>query len=239
MMRRRYRPSTYSIRKSMPEFLPYLVEPMTLADIDQVIEIERVSFPAPWSARTYRYEITENKNSTMLVVRPIAGPSGRITRLARHLGLVQPSPVLGYAGFWLLVDEAHICTIAVHPTWRGRGLGELLIFSLLERGVELGAFTATLEVRVSNQVAQELYRKYLFEIVSRRKRYYSDNNEDAFIMTTPPLETSAFQRHLDRCRAQLHARLQAKGEDLRIQAGSIGTSGQNRGTGAARKHGAG
>jgi ribosomal-protein-alanine N-acetyltransferase len=197
----------------MPEHLPYLVEPMALADVDQVMEIERVSFPAPWSARAYRYEITENAYSTMLVVRQAAARSDRFRRLAhplaRHLGLVKPHPLLGYAGFWLLVDEAHICTIAVHPHWRRRGLGELLLLSLIKRGQDLGAHRATLEVRVSNRVALELYDKYGFDIVSRRKRYYSDNNEDAYIMTTPSFETPDFQANLDRCRTRLHARLQA------------------------------
>jgi len=107
-----------------------------------------------------------------------------------------------------LVDEAHVCTIAVHPNWRGRGLGELLLISLLDRAIELGARVATLEVRVSNQVAQELYNKYIFQIVSRRKRYYSDN-EDAYIMTTPPFDTPEFQMNLSNHRARLYARLQA------------------------------
>ena len=191
----------------MPECLPYTVGPMTLADIDQVMEIERASFPLPWSVRAYRYEIVENQHSTMLVVRPAVGPGGSLARLALHLGLITPRPLLGYAGFWLLVDEAHICTIAVHPEWRGRGLGELLLLSLLDRGMKAGGLRATLEVRVSNRVALALYHKYGFELVSRRKRYYSDNNEDAYIMTTPPFETSEFQANLDSRRNELHARL--------------------------------
>jgi ribosomal-protein-alanine N-acetyltransferase len=194
----------------MPECLPYTVEPMTLADIDQVMEIERASFPLPWSARAYRYEIAENQHSTMLVVRPAVGTGGPFARLALHLGLITPHPLLGYAGFWLLVDEAHIFTIAVHPEWRGQGLGELLLFSLLEHGMKVGGLRATLEVRVSNRVALELYHKYGFELVSRRKRYYSDNNEDAYIMTTPPFETREFQTNLDRRRNELCARLRSK-----------------------------
>jgi ribosomal-protein-alanine N-acetyltransferase len=220
MMHLRYPPSTYSIHKSMPERLPYVVESMTLADVDQVMDIEYLSFSTPWSARAYRYEIAENDHSTMLVVRPRTAPGGRLVQLTRQFGLVKPGPVLGYAGFWLLVDDAHICTIAVHPQWRGQGLGEMLMISLLDRGMELDALRATLEVRVSNRAAQKLYRKYGFEIVSRRKRYYSDNNEDAYIMTTPPFETSAFQMNLNHCRAQLHTRLQSGGEGL-SQADSI------------------
>jgi ribosomal-protein-alanine N-acetyltransferase len=198
----------------MPKRLPYAVEPMTLADIGQVMEIEQLAFPTPWSPRAYRYEITENDYSTMLVVRSRTAPGGRLVRLGWPLGLAKPGPVLGYAGFWLLVEDAHICTIAVHPLWRRQGLGEMLILSLVERAMELDALRATLEVRVSNRAAQALYRKYGFEIVSRRKRYYANNNEDAYIMATPLFETPAFQRDLNRRRAQLYTRLQAGGESL-------------------------
>jgi len=182
---------------------------MTLDDIEQVIEIEGIVFPAPWSARAYRYEITKNEHSTMLVVRETRTAAGPWVHLGRLLGLAASGPLLGYAGFWLLVDEAHICTIAVHPQWQGRGLGELLLVSLLEHGMRLGAGSATLEVRVSNSSARSLYEKYGFEIISRRKGYYTDNNEDAYIMTTPPFETAQFQMNLDFCRQQLYDRLRA------------------------------
>ena len=98
--------------------------------------------------------------------------------------------MLGYAGLWLLIDEAHISTIAVAPEWRGRGLGELLLASLLERAISIGADVATLEVRASNLVAQNLYRKYRFTVVGVRKGYYTDNFEDALVMTTPPCAAS-------------------------------------------------
>jgi ribosomal-protein-alanine N-acetyltransferase len=192
----------------MPERLPFIVEPMTLDDIDQVMEIEQIVFPAPWSARAYQYEITRNDHSTMLVARAAGASKGRLGHLKHRLGLGTPSPVLGYAGLWLLVDETHICTIAVHPRWQGLGLGELLLISLLDESMRLGALCATLEVRVSNNAAQVLYLKYGFEIVSIRKRYYTDNNEDAYIMTTPSFDTAGFQKNLDGRRHQLHARLQ-------------------------------
>jgi ribosomal-protein-alanine N-acetyltransferase len=198
----------------MAKPLPYLVEPMAPADVAQVMEIEQVVFPAPWSARAYHYEITENEFSTMLVLRP----AFRLVpqRLLHRVGLLEPNPVVGYAGFWLLVDEAHICTIAVAPEWQGRGLGELLLISLLDSGQESGAIRATLEVRASNQVAQELYHKYRFRIVGRRRRYYTDNNEDAYIMTTPTFESPEFQQNLDRCRHRLVARLRAEANDTAL-----------------------
>ena len=100
----------------MPEQLPYVVEPMTLDDIAQVMEIEQAVFSAPWSARAYQYEITRNDHSIMLIVRAGGTPKGSLESLRLRLGLVTPLPVLGYAGFWFLVDETHICTIAVHPS---------------------------------------------------------------------------------------------------------------------------
>jgi ribosomal-protein-alanine N-acetyltransferase len=138
--------------------LSYTVEPMRLSDLEQVMQIERLVFSAPWSERAYRYEVTQNEHSTMVVVRPSQHGAGRPMRFLQRLGFVEPCPVLGYAGCWLLVDEIHISTIAVHPEWRGRGLGELLLVSLLDRGIELEARQATLEVRVSNLTAQALYR---------------------------------------------------------------------------------
>ena len=191
----------------MPKPLPYVVEPMRLADINRVLEIEHLSFSAPWSARAYRHEIMQNEHSTMLVVRP--APQQRLApmRWLRFLSSTAPGPVLGYAGFWLLVDDAHIATIAVHPDWRGRGLGELLLLSLLEEAAKRGAARATLEVRVSNTDAQGLYHKYGFRKISRSKRYYADNNEDAYIMATPPFETPGYRNNLRERRAALLARL--------------------------------
>ena len=186
---------------------PYVVEPMTLADLEQVMIIERAAFSAPWSTQAYRYEITKNEYSTMLVVRQAASRQSRSQSMLSLLGLAKPGPVLGYGGFWLLVDEIHISTIAVHANWQGRGLGELLLVSLLDEGIKLGAGNATLEVRVSNLPAQGLYHKHGFAVVSRQNRYYADNNEDAYIMSTPLFETPEFQANLLQHRARLHDRL--------------------------------
>ncbi len=191
----------------MSETAVYVVEPMTLDDLDQVMEIEHLAFPAPWSVRAYRFELTENEQSTMLVVRPAISRPGLLAALAQRLRDSRLPRVLGYGGFWLLVDEAHICTIAVHPEWRGRGLGELLLLSLLQRGQRLGACRATLEVRVSNLSALGLYHKVGFQIVSLQKRYYADNQEDAYIMATPPFNSIEFQELLKRHRVRLATRL--------------------------------
>jgi ribosomal-protein-alanine N-acetyltransferase len=190
----------------MADQLLFVVEPMVVSDLGDVMVIERLSFSFPWSERAYRFEIEQNENSVTLVVRP-AFPLSLWDRIRGRAGV--RSPVLGYGGLWLLVDEAHISTIAVHPQWRSKGLGELVLLSLLEQGSRRGMKNATLEVRVSNEVAQGLYRKLGFEVAGRQKRYYSDNNEDAFIMVTPPFETPGFKENLRRCRAELHARFQA------------------------------
>jgi ribosomal-protein-alanine N-acetyltransferase len=176
---------------------PVVVARMALADIPQVVAIDNLSFALPWSDTSYRYELTQNENSHFFVARathgrahPSAAPAGGWrARLARWLGpgpAAGPNgapPVVGYAGYWFVVDEAHISTIAVHPEWRGLGVGEQLLVSLLSHALDLGAVAATLEVRVSNTPAQNLYRKYGFEPVGRRRRYYRDNGEDALLMT--------------------------------------------------------
>lgn len=193
--------------------LPYVIEPMQLRDVAEVMGIERLSFPTPWSARAYRYELRENNLSHYLVARPrrplARKEPGFWDGLRRSLGVAAPLEVnlLGYGGFWLMAGEAHISTIAVRPEWRRRGIGELLLVAMLERAVELGADLATLEVRVSNVAAQGLYQKYGFAKVGLRPRYYSDRGEDALIMTTKHLTSAAFQSGFQRLKAELRQKL--------------------------------
>jgi ribosomal-protein-alanine N-acetyltransferase len=108
----------------------------------------------------------------------------------------------------MIAGEAHISTIAVATAWRKRGLGELLLWSMLTRATLMGAFEATLEVRVTNQGAQRLYRKYGFETVGRRRRYYQDNGEDAWIMTVDNFDRAAYQARLETLGKALRQRLQ-------------------------------
>jgi ribosomal-protein-alanine N-acetyltransferase len=169
---------------------------MTLADIPAVFAIDRLSFALPWSENAYRTELLHNQNSHFIVALASPEDGGRRPApargwLARLMGRAAPAApaeaaprqVVGYGGFWYIVDEAHISTIAAHPEWRGRGVGERLLAAMLERALDLGAVLSTLEVRVSNERAQNLYRKHGFEVVGRRKRYYRDNGEDALLMT--------------------------------------------------------
>ncbi len=166
---------------------------MRLEDVEAVLAIDRLSFPLPWSASSYRYELTQNAHSYFFVAlatpsEPEAARAGWRARLASLLKGPEATPlpqrlVVGYAGFWYIVDEAHISTIAVHPDWRDQGAGQQLLVGLLERALDLNAVKATLEVRVTNTRAKSLYRKYHFEEVGRRRRYYRDNGEDALLMT--------------------------------------------------------
>src|SRR5215210_6273891 len=118
-----------------------------------------------------------------------------------------PSSVIGFAGMWLAFDEAHITTIGVDPAQRGRGLGELLLLCMFDEAVERGANWLTLEVRVTNAAAQALYRKYGFTAHGTRKRYYSDNNEDALIMWSPALGEPAYRADVESRRDALARRL--------------------------------
>lgn len=169
---------------------PYNLRPMQVSDITQVMMIERETFPTPWPAHAYQYELTRND-------------------LAHCYALEVKDQLIGYACLWLIVDEIHISTLAVAQAWRGRGLGELLLLVLLKEGMALNGQSATLEVRVSNQVAQTMYAKFGFVVAGRRKRYYPDNHEDALIMTVEPLD-AAFQARLEAHQAALFSRLGAQ-----------------------------
>ena len=113
--------------------------------------------------------------------------------------------VVAYAGMWIMVDEAHVTTFAVHPTWRRRKVGERLLLALLDLAIARSAREATLEVRLSNLAARRLYEKYGFRPVGLRPRYYSDNGEDALIMTTEPLDGRRVRDRIERLRAALDA----------------------------------
>lgn len=201
---------------------------MSIGDLPRVVEIERLAYSAPWPPSAYRKELQENQYAHYIVVRDTwasvarlaAGPSEPQPR--RHFPLPFLTPrtsqplnpslatIVGFAGLWLMVDEAHITTIAMHPGFRGQGLGELLLCSLVGIAYEIHARNVTLEVRVSNEIAKSLYRKYGFAEVGIRRRYYSDNHEDAAIMTTDDISSLAYRDHYARLREALLQRLVAQ-----------------------------
>jgi ribosomal-protein-alanine N-acetyltransferase len=190
--------------------LPYVVEPMRLRDIKEVMKIEYASFSSPWSARAYRHELLENDLSHYFVARQrwTERPGLYLLgKVCQSLGTAIRPAILGHGGFWMMAGEAHISTIAVQPAWRQKGIGELLLVAMLDRAVELGAEIATLEVRVSNVVAQNLYYKYGFRQVGLRRRYYRDNDEDALIMSTERLTSAIFQSRFQARKRALRERL--------------------------------
>jgi [ribosomal protein S18]-alanine N-acetyltransferase len=158
---------------------------MRLSDIAHVVNIDRLAFDLPWSARSYAYEISESTYSHMVVLeytlpRQVNGWRRWLQNLnGRH---EVESHIVGYGGLWHILDEAHISTIATHPDWRGRGWGEILLAGMIKRALVLNAGYMVLEVRVSNSVAQNLYHKYGFEVVATKPNYYRNNNEDAYDM---------------------------------------------------------
>lgn len=207
-----------------------VVAPMELEDIPQVLEVDRESYSLPWPASAYRREILHNRNARYVVLREQgeneAAPSPERADTRPRLPFpflrwphrsgdsadTRPGQTIGYAGMWLMVDEAHITTIAVRSEWRSRGLGELLLVSLIEDASDVGAHRVTLEVRVSNEIAQNLYGKYGFRREGVRPRYYSDNNEDAFIMTTDDIRNPTFRSNFQAHRQVLRERLTRSGE---------------------------
>ena len=211
----------------------FSVEPMRLDDVDEVIEVEKVCFSLPWPLHAYRRELQDNRTSRYIVARMINGPAeslpARIGSSHGHPTLRQtistifhpfsreatpdpaaplPARIAGYGGLWFMLDEAHITTIGVRPDLRHYGIGELLLASLLHIASDLGAARMPLEVRVSNLAAQNLYRKYGFMEEGRRRRYYSDNNEDALIMWSDPLDSPEFRRRLNELETALTEHLE-------------------------------
>jgi ribosomal-protein-alanine N-acetyltransferase len=208
-----------------------MVRPMRLEDIDAVSEVEKECFSTPWPSSAYRRELRDNRmgrylvlvevlNEAALLAPPAEPPHEAsngvlraVEQILRPFGRVAtpsapPSErIVGFAGMWLMLDEAHVTTIGVKPSLRGRGFGELLFATLLEIAISIGARRATLEVRVSNHPAQALYRKYSFREEGVRRRYYSDNNEDALIMWSERLAAPEFLDRYREARAGLDRRM--------------------------------
>lgn len=136
---------------------------MTLADIDQVYEIESSAFTLPWSKEAFYNELTTNQ-------------------YAKYIVMELEYSIIGYCGLWIILDEGHITNIALLPKYRGKKLGEALLKQVIDFSRAVGAKTLSLEVRVSNYVAQRLYTKFGFQPGGVRKNYYVDNNEDALVM---------------------------------------------------------
>lgn len=136
---------------------------MTTNDIEQVVAIEEASFPTPWTADAFQRELTMNEHAHYFVIE-------------------KEGALIGYCGLWVIIDESHITNIAILPEYRGQKLGDALLKEVINEARTIGVKTMTLEVRVSNEVAKKLYRKYGFQNGGIRKRYYTDNYEDGLVM---------------------------------------------------------
>jgi [ribosomal protein S18]-alanine N-acetyltransferase len=175
------------------------IRPMQAADLAQVSAIDKACFAMPWPDNSYRFELFENPGSELFVAElaggslaagePVADPAAASSSAAAPAVPV----IIGMIVVWVILDEAHIATIATDQAYRNLGIARELLAAGLAPALRRGCLSATLEVRLNNLPAQRLYRRFGFEVVGRRPRYYRDNNEDALIMTVSGLD----QAYLD------------------------------------------
>jgi len=177
---------------------------MRRKDVPRVVSIDRMSFPSPWSAHSYNYEVAESTYSHMVALeapieQPIQGFKKFVHAFSGQRARVETvQQVVAYGGLWNIAGEAHISTIASHPDFRGRGWGEVILASMIDKAINLQAEYIVLEVRVSNTVAQRLYEKYEFATVDIKRNYYRDDREDAYDMRLDLEDTALIQRFYQR-----------------------------------------
>jgi ribosomal-protein-alanine N-acetyltransferase len=153
------------------------VSPMSVEDIGDVLRVEAQCFSTTWPRNAFLNELTENK-------------------LAHYfIGRAEDATV-AYGGLWVILEDAHITTVAVDPAYQGKGYGERMLVWLLDEAINRGASWITLEVRESNQTAQNLYKKYGFAVVNTRRGYYSDNDENALVMWAGNLKGTIYRNRL-------------------------------------------
>lgn len=191
------------------------IRPMHAEDIPQVMDIERESFPTMWPQTAYRREL-DNRAARYVVLSeqrdereaPGDGTAGFWHALRRIVAPAEEPAerVLGFLGIWLMVGEVHVVTVAVREQFRRMGIGERLLIACIEMAMEFDQEVVTLEVRKSNTAAQDLYLKYGFDRVGLRVRYYTDNHEDAVIMTTPDIASPSYRALFEEMRARHRAR---------------------------------
>jgi len=197
--------------------IAYLIRPMEDEDIPQVIEIDHEAFPGESLFRpytSYKQEIhnslahyivaciekgaglkpnREDMQKKSWLKRLLSHQRSRLARSVERNNLYSKEYIVGFAGLWTMLNEAHIIAIAVRNNYRQMGIGEGLLISVIGMATQLHVNVITLEVRASNVVAQALYKKYAFRVVGRRPRYYSDNGEDAVLMSTDTITSAPFQ----------------------------------------------
>jgi ribosomal-protein-alanine N-acetyltransferase len=192
---------------------------MNKMDIQQVTVVDREAFPTMWPPVNFHNEMSNRLahyvvacDTEKQVSEPPPPPAIKLVPVHTFLGLKWPFGshkaaeviqeavgfITGFSGMWILVDEAHIINLAVRGICRGKGIGELLLISSIDMANRLKASVVTLEVRATNTTAQNLYYKYGFNKVGIRRRYYTDNNEDALILTTDIISSEMFQRRFQK-----------------------------------------
>lgn len=208
------------------ENLPYYVRPMCEEDIDQVTDIDHEAFSTQWPPPNFKHELRNHLNHHIVACEeetdidkfevealPKKDSNGLASRLRRLFGRQrslsnEPPPhrshVVGFTSLWVMADEAHITNIAVRESYRRQGIGELLLISAIGLAAKLNTRIVTLEVRISNIAAQSLYTKYGFNPVGVRRGYYLDNKEDALLMSTPDITSTAFRARLQQLK-QVHS----------------------------------
>jgi ribosomal-protein-alanine N-acetyltransferase len=200
------------------EELAYLIRPMEKVDLGQINEIDREAFPSQWPPPNYRQELQNRMAHYLVAIDDTRNTTEKAKKASRLVAWLAPwwkvardeTPepkvrqyIVGFTGIWLMADEAHITNIAVAQEYRRRGIGELLLIAIIDMARELKAATMTLEVRISNIPAQNLYSKYRFIKTGVRRGYYLDNKEDAVIMSTENIHSDTFQEHLQKLREAL------------------------------------
>jgi [ribosomal protein S18]-alanine N-acetyltransferase len=204
----------------------YVIRPMEYEDIPQVVQIDREAFPGEWVFRSQsaykrdldnpsvRYIVACRKRDVSESRRQAMQKLPWFKRLfSQERRLNESEDIVGFSGFWMMMGEAHIIAIGVRNGYRQLGIGEGLLIATIELAQILNANVATLEVRASNMVAQELYKKYGFQVVGRRLKYYSSDGEDAIIMSTDNITSLPFQaslQQLKKAHAQRHPELFAQ-----------------------------
>lgn len=144
------------------QLLKPIIRSMRIDDVSGVYEVERSSFEFPWTKPMLEEEVN-NSNAHYMVIE-VSGT------------------IIGYGGFWKIIDEAHITNVAIHPDYRGKGYGKTIVSALIQHAKDFNIIAMSLEVRVSNEIATTLYKGFGFVSAGVRKNYYQDNNEDAYIM---------------------------------------------------------
>jgi len=196
----------------------YIIRRMEYEDIPQVAQIDREAFPGEWVFRSqaaYKQDL-DNPSIRYIVackdkdatesgqkVMPRRSWFKRVFSFERRLNTREY--IVGFSGFWMMVGEAHIIAIGVRSGYRQLGVGESLLIATVELAQILNANVVTLEVRASNKIAQELYKKYGFQVTGRRLKYYSRDGEDAMIMSTDNVSSPSFQAPFQRLKED-HAR---------------------------------